>query len=258
MNLNRYMNLDGSNAKFSYEDIIKAWSNRAKREVFCGHFLYSFVTETNQIENIDISYNTTRELFESEQLIGYNGDLRSVMSVLNNRNVARYMESQLQQREIISTSMVLEVHRLLMFASIDRHRYEDNGERAGSFKRKDYCVGRYSVGSMPEDVAEDIGLLCDFVCEKQGTVDSLKLASAFQCIFENVHPFADGNGRVGRWLTNYLLVFNGHPPVLFSREYRREYYAALEAYDVGEDYTPMYDYLKEQTVLSWPSLREIV
>lgn len=246
------------NAFLSYSDILAQWQKRKPGPVFVGHFLYSFVTETNQIENIDVSYNTTRELFESEQLVGYHGDFRAAMSVLNNRNVASYLETQLKSKASISKELILEVHRLLMFASMDRHRYEDNGERAGTFKQKDYCVGRYDVGSLPQDVPGDIDVLCHFINSKFGEVNILKLASAFQCMFEGIHPFADGNGRVGRWLTNYMLVLGGHPPVLFRREERQAYYDVLERYDSQEEYEPMRRYLEQQTVLSWPALREVV
>lgn len=239
----------------SYEEIVTKWRAASHSDVFTGHFLINFVTNTNQIENIDVDYNSTRELFESETVTAYTGDLRDIFSVMNNKNVAAYINSQLVAAAPISRELILEVHRLLMFASIDSHRYRDNGERAGVFKRKDYCVGKMSGGSLHEDVEEDINLLCT-TCAENWDKDPLRVAAVFQCHFEYIHPFADGNGRVGRWLTNYILVANNHPPVLFSREKRKEYYAALEAFDASEDYTFMYRYLKEQTVLSWSSLRE--
>lgn len=238
----------------SYEEVIDSWRSHTHSDVFSGHFLISFVSNTNQIENIDVDYNSTRELFESETVTTYTGDLRNIFSVMNNKSVAAYVNSQLHNCFPISKEMILEVHRLLMFASIDKHRYEDNGERAGAFKRKDYCVGKLSVGSVPEDVEGDIDLLCE-LCVENWDKDPLKVAAFFQCYFEYIHPFADGNGRVGRWLTNYILVANNHPPVLFTMEKRKEYYAALEAFDAEENYELMYNYLKEQTQLSWSALR---
>ncbi len=55
-------------------------------------------------------------------------------------------------------------------------------------------------------------------------------------LFESIHPFHDGNGRVGRILLNYLVVSNGYPPIVIkgmSSEDRQRYYAALEAGDKG-------------------------
>ena len=48
--------------------------------------------------------------------------------------------------------------------------------------------------------------------------------------FENIHPFADGNGRVGRLLLNNILIKHNLPPVNISLRNRREYYEALQEY----------------------------
>lgn len=253
----QHMQLFKPQSQPTYEEILQRWTERNPQNVFSGNFLLNFVTNTNQIEGVNVDYNTTRELFESEALTSYTGDLRSVFSVLNNRNVAEYMNAQLEARTSISQDMIREVHRLLLFASMDRHHYKDNGERAGQYKVKDYCVGRYSVGSLPEDVVEDVQELVDTVTGVSDP-DALKVATVFQCYFTHIHPFADGNGRTSRWLTNYLLVYHGHPPVLFTQDSRIQYFNALEQFDKSELYDPMYNYLKEQTVLSWSALREIV
>jgi Fic family protein len=55
-------------------------------------------------------------------------------------------------------------------------------------------------------------------------------------LFESIHPFNDGNGRVGRILLNYLTIGRGYPPIVIkgmSNEERQRYYEALEAGDRG-------------------------
>ena len=49
--------------------------------------------------------------------------------------------------------------------------------------------------------------------------------------FENVHPFQDGNGRVGRLILNNILLKHGMPPVNIELKNRQEYYSALQAYE---------------------------
>lgn len=51
--------------------------------------------------------------------------------------------------------------------------------------------------------------------------------------FERIHPFADGNGRVGRLLLNFMLVQRGYPPAVILAEKRRQYLRALKAADGG-------------------------
>jgi Fic family protein len=53
----------------------------------------------------------------------------------------------------------------------------------------------------------------------------------FHLRLEKIHPFGDGNGRVGRLLINLMLEEAGFPPVVFRLEDKQRYYEALEAYD---------------------------
>ena len=71
-------------------------------------------------------------------------------------------------------------------------------------------------------------------------------------------PFADGNGRVGRWLLNYLLVSRNHPPVIIMNDNKEDYYLALEEFDRTEDPLPMYDFLKSQVVNQYHLLRPML
>ena len=81
--------------------------------------------------------------------------------------------------------------------------------------------------------------------------NALTAAAYFHAKFENIHAFADGNGRTGRLAMNYLLVLQGHPPIIIHEEDRKEYYAALEAWDDRQDLAPLRDFLKSQTEKTW-------
>lgn len=58
--------------------------------------------------------------------------------------------------------------------------------------------------------------------------------------FEAVHPFTDGNGRVGRLLLNLMLMQDGYPPALILREWRPRYMQALQQAHIG-NYNPLID-----------------
>lgn len=81
--------------------------------------------------------------------------------------------------------------------------------------------------------------------------NALTAAAYFHAKFENIHPFADGNGRVGRLVMNYFLILHNHPPIIIHEEDRRNYYEALEAWDLGQDLDPLCNFLKDQTIKTW-------
>lgn len=236
---------------WNYDEILTEWREASiPDDVFSGHLLVSMISESSIVEGIDMSYNRTREIFESEVVSGYSGDVRDLFSIMNNKTVAEFYNDSLKEGKKITLDFIKKTHEKLMFASIDKHRYHDNNERAGSFKQKDYCVGKYSVGVPPDEVES---YLCDLL-ETIGDVtpnNVLKMATIFHCYFENIHPFADGNGRVGRWLLNYFLVLNNHPPIVIRGEHKEKYYECLERFDVDGSFDAMYDFLKGETVYSY-------
>ena len=82
----------------------------------------------------------------------------------------------------------------------------------------------------------------------------LLCAALVACVivdFLCIHPFADGNGRTGRLVMNYLLLLNDHPPIIIHEEDRKGYYAALEAWDERQELDQLIRYLQEQTAKTW-------
>lgn len=69
--------------------------------------------------------------------------------------------------------------------------------------------------------------------------------------FESIHPFADGNGRVGRTLMNYYLLTHDYPPTIIYSEDKKNYYLALALFDATEDMDGFKAFIKEQTIKTW-------
>lgn len=177
--------------------------------------------------------------------------------MLNNRTLADFYNNALKDGQKITPWFIKKSHEILLKASIDKHRYHDNGERAGQYKKHDYCIGVCDTGTEPAEVESQITELCELLEEKKDS-DTLKLTAVFHCLFESIHPFDDGNGRVGRWLLNYLLVSRNHPPVIIMNDNKEDYYLALEEFDRTEDPLPMYDFLKSQVVNQYHLLRSML
>lgn len=217
-------------------------------EVLNGHSI-AFAYHSGKLENDKITYHDTREIFEHDGVTAYTGDLRTLFEMRNARDAHEFFMISFHQRRSLDESLLKEFQRILTQNTYDTRRWQ-LGERPGEYKRHDYVTGRNEVGAAPEDVAEEVRELLD---ELQEVPDRniLTAAAYFHAKLENIHPFADGNGRVGRLAMNYLLVLHGHPPITIHEEDRKDYYAALEAWDTDQKLDPLVCFLREQTAKTW-------
>lgn len=238
----------------SYSKAVALWQSKKiandaeLAEALNGHSIL-FAYNSGKIENDNITFHDTREIFEHDGVTSYTGDLRTLFEIRNAKDANEYFLSAFNARLPIDEKLIKEFQRLLTQNTYDTRRWQ-LGERPGEYKKHDYVTGKEEIGAPPEDVKEEmdelLAGLTDFPSEKILTV-----AAFFHVRFENIHPFADGNGRTGRLVMNYLLVLHNHPPVIIHEEDIRSYYDALEAWDSSQDLNPMMSFLKNQAVKTW-------
>ncbi|HPJ76799.1 MAG TPA: Fic family protein, partial [Clostridia bacterium] len=154
------------------------------------------------------------------------------------------------KKEPLSIELIQEIHRILTCGTYHEQRFIMNNERPGEFKKHDYITGVYVVGSSCEHVLEDMTNLINEVNSYMGK-DILKAATYLHAKFEYIHPFADGNGRIGRTILNYYLMINNHPPLIVYDEDKYEYYNSLQEYDKTESLTSLFNFFKKETIKTW-------
>lgn len=121
---------------------------------------------------------------------------------------------------------IKKVHYKLTRGTYDEYRYNVNKERAGEFKKHGYVTGINEVWSYPHEVESDLNDLLEEINSYKGN-DYFTVEVYFHAMYENIHPFADGNGRVGRTLMNYYFMIHDIAPVVIYNDDRKEYYHAL-------------------------------
>ncbi len=217
-------------------------------EALNGHSI-AFAYHSGKIENDNVTYNDTREIFEHDGVTSYTGDLRTLFEIRNSKQANEMFLSAFNDRLAVDEALIKKFQKLLTQNTYDTRRYR-LGERPGEYKKHDYVTGKEEIGAAPEDVKDEMDELIE---ELQSITEdiALKAAAYFHVKFENIHPFADGNGRTGRLVMNYILVVNSHPPVVIHEEDRKSYYSALESWDTEQDIEPMLKFLKEQTAKTW-------
>lgn len=249
--------------KYKYTDVITYWQSlkidsKEKLENALDNFRILFAYNSGAIENAEITYHDTREIFENGKVISFTGNLRTIFEISNQKTCYEYLLDKIIKKEKISENLIKKIHELLTIGTYDERRYILNGERPGEYKKHDYVTGREEVGVSASEVEKEIENLVNEVnsINTNDAEDIIKIATYFHNKFENIHAFVDGNGRVGRTLTNYILMINNMPPLIVYDEDKKYYYAALEKYDKEDDIKSMIEFFKYEMEKTWEKTLE--
>ena len=238
----------------NYADIIEFWKKQNittenELSIVLNSYCIDFAYHSGKIENDKITYYDTREIFNKNGVTSYTGDLRTLYEIKNSKDAYEEILKAFGAKQIIDEAFLKRIHKLLTKNTYDTRRYQ-LGERPGEYKLHDYVTSREEVGALPEDVHEEMSELLSELIDIEEK-HALTAAAYFHAKFENIHPFADGNGRTGRLLMNYFLLIHNHPPIVIHEENRNEYYAALEQYDKGLNISALVTFFKKELELTW-------
>lgn len=239
----------------NYRVIVEKWQKKeiktsADLDTVLQNFRILFAYHSGKIENSEITYHNTREIFENGKVINFTGELRTLYEIENQKKCYEFLKEKIVNRVEITPELIKKIHKELAHGTYDETRWS-KGERPGEYKKHDYVVAN-DQGALPEEVVEEIEELCDEIKDIPDKGENIiKTAAYIHCKFENTHPFADGNGRVGRTLMNYYLMTHNHPPLVVYDETKDQYYKALAHYDETGDISQFVDYMKESIVQSW-------
>ena len=176
-----------------------------------GQLAVIFTYNTNAIEGSTITLEETRDIIE-RQISPH----RPMADVKETEAHSKAFLAMLEGPEGISERMVLGWH--------ERIFSETKPDIAGRYR--DY---RVRVGDHVAPDWQDVpALVSGFFRSYQKSVDHpVDLAARLHYRFEQIHPFGDGNGRVGRMMINHILWHAGYPMIIIEYKNRRSYYQAF-------------------------------
>ena len=197
-------------------------------------FLYSYVRKeavlSSQIEGTQSSLSDLL-LYENAEIPGV--PLDDVQEVSNYVAALNHGLRRLRGGFPLSLRLIREIHEVLLAKGRGSHA------QPGEFRKSQNWIGGSRPGNAayvpppPEYVTDCLGDLESFLHEEENSLPLLIRAGLVHAQFETIHPFLDGNGRVGRLLITFMLTEKQmlHEPVLylslFFKKHRRLYYDRL-------------------------------
>lgn len=179
------------------------------------------VYNSNAIENSTLTLEETEKILLQIDLERFVSE-REIFEAKNLARVAEYIETKAKETEL-SLPLILLLHRMLIANIRDdiagRFRTEGEWVRVGAH-----------IGADPKDIER---LLTDMLTAYHGGKEGSIVARIAQLhlVFEDIHPFVDGNGRIGRVLNNHSLMREGYVPINIAFVNRARYYDAFKEYE---------------------------
>lgn len=194
-----------------------------------------FAYNSNHIEGSSLTHEQTRYIYETRTI----GDTALVNDVFEAANHFRCFDYILNTiNEALSEKSIKELHGMLKAGVIS----DDDSAVIGDYKKYPNTVGEIDT-VQPEQVADNIcQLINDF--NQRNSLDMYDIAQ-FHAEFERIHPFYDGNGRIGRLLMLKLCLENNIVPFVINDRMKYFYYMGLREWQTQGKYTRLIDLFLE-------------
>ena len=185
---------------------------------------------SNHIEGSRLTHDQTRYIFETNT-IGIEGESVRVDDIIETTNHFRCIDLIIDRaEEKLTESLIKELHLILKSGTSDSRK---EWFTVGDYKRLPNEVGGNET-TAPEDVHREIkALLKEYNAKKRKSFEDI--IDLHQC-FEVIHPFQDGNGRVGRLVMFKECLANGYVPFIITEELKMFYYRGLREWNNIRDY----------------------
>lgn len=216
-----------------YDDLVAKYkqivSEGFSRQDFIEYNEILFSAHSCAIEGNSFSVDETRTLKEKGLgMIPQGKTLLEAFEMLDHFQAYEYLIKNLDKP--LSEELLKETHRLLTEHTLAfRTHHDDQPSQPGEYTTVDMCAGDTIFGDHNQ-LIKRVPLLLESTQKAMdsGEVHPMIIAAKFHGFYEYLHPFRDGNGRIGRMFTNFILLKKEQPILIIPREKREEYIAALK------------------------------
>ena len=198
-----------------------------------------FSYNTNALEGSKLNQKEVKEILEHDKWPD-----KSKEDIAEAYGVDEAIRFIRKTKEHISTNLLRQIHKIV---------FKNSKDFAGKFRKKGQeVVVMNKAGEIVHEGAPQTRInyllkeLVEWYNKNRKKYPALVLGAVIHNQFENIHPFADGNGRVGRIILNNILIKHNLPPINLNLKNQIEYYNTLQEYELNQNLKPTIDlYIKE-------------
>ncbi|KKT86665.1 MAG: hypothetical protein UW86_C0025G0002 [Microgenomates group bacterium GW2011_GWA1_Microgenomates_45_10] len=179
------------------------------------------VYNSNAIENSTLTLEETEKILLQIDLDRFITE-REIFEAKNLARVVSYIDKKAKEQEL-TLEVILSLHQLLLANIRD--------DVAGRFRKDgEYVRVGNHIAPDPKAVLDRLGkMLAEYNASSHENI--IKRIALLHLTFEYIHPFVDGNGRIGRVINNYLLIREGFVPINIKFIDKNKYYEAFKEFD---------------------------
>jgi len=213
-------------------------------------FTKLFTYDTNAIEGSTVNISEVGDILEKSKW----PEKRTKWEISETYGVAEAIKYIRKTREHISLNLIKNLHKIVFGNSkLFAGNFREKGTEVAVVNGLGNVVHR---GAPSDQVTRLLNELIRWYNRNKNKYPALVLAVVVHNHFETVHPFRDGNGRIGRLLLNNILLKHKLPPVNIELKNRREYYGALQEYQKNKNIRPMIELILKEYRLLKRTLRK--
>ena len=219
-------------SKINVLDILKEQKEMKLKGNLYHQTQISFAYNTNHIEGSTLTEDQTRYIFETNTILFDEVTIAKVDDILETSNHFKLVDYMLDVADKKLTEKVIkEFHKILKEGTSDSRVEWFN---VGEYKQRANTIGNGVKTTSPNNVEKDMSKLMDWYNSlKQVTVEEI---IEFHYRFEIIHPFQDGNGRIGRIIMFKECLKNNIIPFIIKDADKLFYYRGLKEYKSEKGY----------------------
>ena len=210
------------------QELIKQKESKFKGNIY-HYSQVNFSYNSNKIEGSKLTSEQTEAIFDTASFIPKSDDLIQLDDLIESKNHFKLFDYALDNVDkALSKEMILEMNRILKRNTSDEENPRYN---VGGFKIVPNIIGLVNVihTTEPENVEKEIDqLLLEYNTKRTITLEDI---IDFHYRFEKIHPFGEGNGRVGRMIMFKECLKNNIMPFIVLDEDKPYYIRGLKEYE---------------------------